>query len=88
MSIKLLTEQPLRLPEADAEGHTAMYRWRIKSGKTVKQAAEYLGISVATLYRYEAGYTLNMRKANEIVRMTGGAVRYRDMIGNFHPEFA
>jgi hypothetical protein len=88
MASKPLTEQPLRLPAVDEDGHTALHRWRIAHRMSYKRAAEIIGVSVPTFYRYEAGFNFNMRKANEIVRMTKGEIRYRDLIGNFHPEYA
>lgn len=83
-----LTEKPIQLPALDENGFTPLRRWREDHDMTHKQAARTIGVSVATYYRYEAGFHLNLRKANEIVRMTRGAVRYRDLIADFHPEYA
>jgi transcriptional regulator with XRE-family HTH domain len=83
-----MTEMPIELPDVDDEGFTALRRWREDSGITYQQAADMLGVSVATYYRYETGFQLNVHKANRIVRMTHGAVRYRDLVGGFIPEYA
>ena len=83
-----LTDKPENLPDIDVNGNTALRRWRASTGMNHKQAARRIGVSVATYYRYEAGMQLNMRKANEIVHMTGGKVRYRDLVANFIPEYA
>ena len=83
-----LTIRPIDLPDVDRAGYTSMARWRHRHSMTSKRAAEYLGVSVATYYRYEAGFRVNMNKANAIVRLTNGEVRYRDIVGNFIPEYA
>jgi len=83
-----LTDKPLALPDVDDNGFTALRRWRLARHISHQQAANRLGVSVATYYRYEQGFNFNMQKANEIVRMTNGLVRYRDLIGGFIPEYA
>ena len=83
-----LTEAPLLLPDTDSKGRTALRRWREDRNLDHHQAAARLGVSVATYYRYEAGGVFNIRKANAIVSMTRGKVRYRDLNGGFKPEYA
>jgi len=83
-----LIERSIQLPDVDENGFTPLRKWRESVGMDHKRAAEFIGVSVATYYRYEAGMKLNMRKANEIVHMTGGKVRYRDLVANFIPEYA
>lgn len=83
-----MTELPLSLPDVDEDGHTALWRWRDKRGYSHRQVAGHLGVSTATYYRYEAGMNLCMRKANVIVQLTNGDVRYRDLIADFNPEYA
>ena len=83
-----LTERPLYLPKVDEHGNTALRRWRLKRKMSYIEAAERIGVSKATYYRYESGEYLTIGKANEIVLMTRGEIRYRDLIGNFNPEFA
>jgi transcriptional regulator with XRE-family HTH domain len=87
MTVKM-TDMPLMLPDVDEDGHTALWRWRDMRGYSHQQVANYLGVSTATYYRYEAGMNLSMRKANVIVKLTRGAVRYRDLIADFNPEYA
>ncbi len=82
------TEHPIQLPPADRAGCTKLRRWREAKGYDGHQAAAYLGVSQATYYRYEAGFIFNIQKANRIVEMTHGKVRYRDLIGGFNPEYA
>jgi DNA-binding XRE family transcriptional regulator len=83
-----MTERPLMLPDLDENGFTPLRRWREDHGVTYQDAAEKIGVSNATYFRYEAGQHINMFKANEIVEMTHGAVRYRDLIADFNPEYA
>jgi predicted transcriptional regulator len=83
-----MTERPLNLPDLDENGHTPLRRWREDHNMSHKDAAARLGVSCATFYRYEAGHHINMFKANEIVEMTRGAIRYRDLIADFNPEYA
>ena len=83
-----LTEKPLDLPAVDGNGFTALRRWRLSHHISHERAASLVGVSIATYYRYEQGFNFNMQKANEIVRMTNGEVRYRDLIGGFIPEYA
>ena len=83
-----LTETPLNLLDVDADGFTPLRRWRESSGLTHVQVAERVGVSIATYYRYEHGFNFNMKKANRIVQMTRGAIRYRDLIKDFNPDFA
>lgn len=83
-----MTELPLRLPDVDEHGFTALRRWRMDHDMTCRDAADRLGVALATYYRYEGGFYFNMRKANEIVRMTHGAIRYRDLVADFIPEYA
>ena len=81
-------ERPMQLPDVDRAGCTALRRWREKRGYNQNRMARMLGVSVATYYRYEAGNILNIQRANAIVEATHGAVRYRDLIGGFKPEYA
>jgi DNA-binding XRE family transcriptional regulator len=83
-----LTELPTILPDIDENGFTPLRRWREEHHMNHRRAAELIGVSIATYYRYEAGFSFNMKKANERVRMTRGAVRYRDLIKNFKPEYS
>jgi predicted transcriptional regulator len=82
------TEAPLRLPDVDENGFTALRRWREDNHISYQTCSQRLGVSTATFYRYEAGLYINIAVANEIVRMTHGAVRYRDLIADFIPEYA
>ena len=83
-----LVERSCNIPDTDTKGHTPLRQWRLSRKMSHKQAASFIGVSVATYYRYEGGFSLNMRKANEIVAMTRGKVRYRDLIADFKPEYA
>jgi DNA-binding XRE family transcriptional regulator len=83
-----MTERPLNLPDLDEDGFTPLRRWREDHNMSHQEAARRLGVSCATFYRYEAGHHLSMWKANEIVEMTSGAIRYRDLIADFNPEYA
>ncbi len=84
-----LKDKPLILPDLNGQGHTALRQWRLDKGYTGAYVAELLEISPATLYRYEDNsYHLPIAKANEIVKLTRGAVRYRDLVGGFVPAYA
>lgn len=83
-----MTETPVVLPDVNEKGFTPLRRWREDHNMSHERAAEILGVSIATYYRYENGQTFNMKKANAIVRMTRGAVRYRDLVGDFLPKYA
>ena len=82
-----LIDQPLILPDVNEHGLTALRQWRLDQGITSAALASKLEISVATLYRYESGM-MDITRANNIVKLTRGAVRYRDLIGGFKPEYA
>jgi len=83
-----LMERPLYLASLGADGMTALRRYRAERKLSAKQLADVLGVSIATLYRYEQGELFDISKANEIVRITRGKVRYRDLIGGFKLEYA
>lgn len=83
-----LTDQPLHLPDINNQGNTALRQWRHDRGYNPPCLAAQLGISVATLCRYETSGLMSIAKANDIVKLTRGAVRYRDLIGGFKPEYA
>lgn len=85
---KRAAEKPRQLPDINSSGRTALRQWRHDKGWHPTRAARELGVSVPTYYRYEDGYSFNILKANEIVKMTKGKVRYRDLIANFVPEYA
>lgn len=84
------TEAPLRLPDVDENGHTALRRWRLERGITHDAAADMLGVSVATYYRYESGMVVipKLRLVNQICEMSKGQIRYRDLLPDFREEFA
>lgn len=67
---------------------SALREWREKHGRDYLSVAASLGISPATLYRYESGIVPPLPMANRIVAMTRGAIRYRDMYRSFRPEYA
>lgn len=83
-----LTEKPSKFVDVDENGFTPLRKWRELHHMNYERAAKIIGVSVATYYRYESGFNFNMKKANEIVRMTRGAVRYRDLVADFIPEYA
>jgi len=66
--IDKMTELPIRLPDVDEKGFTALRRRREEHHMSHHDAADRLGVSIATYYRYESGFHFNMKKANEIVR--------------------
>ena len=84
----IATEKPLILPDVNEEGNTVLKQWRLDNDITYKQAASRIGVSVATYFRYESGNMLYIHKCNEIVQMTRGKVRYRDLVGGFKPEYS
>jgi len=62
--------------------------WREDRMLSLEQAGELLGVSRATLSRYERGHPPPLDMANRICAMTRGAIRYRDLYHSFHPEYA
>ena len=64
-------------------------KWRKEQGISPEDVCGILNISIATLYRIEAGIThLGTNRCNDIVNMTHGKIRYRDLIPNFIPKYA
>jgi transcriptional regulator with XRE-family HTH domain len=63
-------------------------RWRMGKCLSLAAAAPRFGISLQHLSRIELGYVPHIELANRIVKVTGGAIRYRDIYTDFHPEYA
>ena len=63
-------------------------QWRESRNMLQIDVARKLNVGCATYRRYENGRPPPLDMANEIVAMTRGKVRYRDMYWNFHPEYA
>jgi len=77
-----------QLPVAVNNAHL-LREWRKDQGISHEDVCGILHISIATLYRIEAGITQpRIDRCNDIVSMTHGKIRYRDLIPNFKPEYA
>ncbi len=62
--------------------------WRIRNDLDPADIASRLNVSVPSYYRYETGYPPPPDMATDIVTLTHGAVRYRDLWSFFEPRYA
>lgn len=63
-------------------------RWRLERRLNAAEAGQLFDVSQATYYRLEAGQPPTLDIANKIVRITHGAIKYRDLWPGFNPSYA
>lgn len=61
--------------------------WRKANGRSMCEVAGHLNVSVATVSRWELGWVPDIHQAHKIVRLTRGAIRYRDIYRSLAVEY-
>jgi len=79
----MIGDRLMTLPDLNEQGMTPLRQYRADRRMHSKPFAEMLGISVATLYRYEESGIRKLSIANDVIQRSGGKLRYSDLM----PEF-
>lgn len=81
-------ERLMTLPDLNEQGMTPLRQYRADRRMTHIEFAEMLGISAATLYRYEETGIRNLSIANEVIQRSGGKLSYSQLLPDFREEYA
>lgn len=82
----MMGDRLMTLPDLNEQGNTPLRQYRADRRMTHREFAEMLGVSQATLYRYEETGIRNMTIANEVIQRSGGKLNYAMLMPEFKQE--